>query len=283
MRLIGDPPADAMLEELAHTNPPALDALRYALDSGAPLPSVEPVSSFLQVTMNVPDIVDPVAIMDAQTAFSATRTQLLRLLGLGSLPDSYCNRSAARTLALTSRLARDPERRIYASVQMVSDVFTRGGLEPAGRGIDAVLRVRLRHAVVRRFAREAHGDRGSVALNQEDLAATLLTFSWRLLPRFERSGGSWDGRTQRAYVRTWSAIGLMLGIDPRLVPFDDGRAAILQQFIERRHYGPCPEGQELTRVLVRAYDRIQSPPFVGFTELAIRFYLGDRLANMLAV
>jgi hypothetical protein len=61
------------------------------------------------------------------------------------------------------------------------------------------------------------GPAGSKPLNQEDLLATLLTFTVSVFEVLERYGISWTGDEQRLYLQAWDRVGAFLGIGDETV------------------------------------------------------------------
>jgi hypothetical protein len=79
-----------------------------------------------------------------------------------------------------------------------------------------------------------------VAINQEDLLATMLTFSIGIFEALERFGIRWTIEEQDAYLQTWDVVGHHLGI---------GTDAVLKQLValagSSNGQYPVPEGSSL--------------------------------------
>jgi len=86
---------------------------------------------------------------------------------------------------MTGRLMEDRDRyerlarRIAETAFFLMEVMSKDGLvAPNGRGLQAIRRVRLIHAAVRKFIPPNRWDDAwGKPLNQEDLTVTLMTFS----------------------------------------------------------------------------------------------------------
>jgi uncharacterized protein (DUF2236 family) len=189
-------------------------------------------------------------------------------------------------LSLTARLETDPYRRIVETTQMIVDVMAPGGLAPGGRGIRSVQKVRLMHAAVRHLIRQRgtwDPARGQ-PINQEDLAATLLTFSTIVLRSLERLGCDLSDTERVAYYHAWRVVGHVMGIDERLLPGTPEEGERFQHVLERRLYGASPEGQVLTRALLQLMEHVlPGNLFDAMPATLMRHLLGDSTAELLAV
>src|SRR5262249_1816707 len=136
-------------------------------------------------------------------------------------------------------LAKRPNRRLFRTMQMVVDVMEPGGLGPQGYGIRTVQKVRLIHAAIRYHLLHAKWD-GSlgIPINQEDLAGTLLTFSFFPMEGLRKLGANISADAAQAYFETWCAVGRLLGVTPEMIPNDLEAAAELRDLICRRQFAP---------------------------------------------
>ena len=161
-------------------------------NDGIPSADLPPaVRDYLATTSLLPPF-DPAAVAAAQALFARHGPEILVVLGFYSLPASYMAKKGAQVVYRTGYMAKRPLRRVFETVQMVIDVLSPGGLEPAGAGVRTAQKVRLMHAAVRHLlthdpARPWEEDLG-VPINQEDLAGTLMTFSCLVLEGLGRLG-----------------------------------------------------------------------------------------------
>ena len=113
-----------------------------------------------------------------------------------------------------------------------------GGLTNGdGKGIRAIQKVRLMHAAIRRLIlhpppppsgippqtlREVllrmHWNTEELGqpINQEDMAFTLLTFSYVILRSLKRLGIKVTNADAEAYLHCWNVVGFIMGVDRRL-------------------------------------------------------------------
>ena len=120
---------------------------------------------------------------------------------------------------LTERKGTATMIRLLETLQMIAACVVDGaaGLAPGNPGWDAVLHVRFLHAKVRtRVTAKQHWDTAAfgVPINQEDLAATLLAFSFNVLHGIELAlGRPLSMEEQTDYLHLWRLIGWLIGID----------------------------------------------------------------------
>jgi hypothetical protein len=123
-----------------------------------------------------------------------------------------------------------------------------------------------------------------VPINQEDLAGTLLAFSYVVADPIHRRGVRVPARDVDAYLHLWNVIGHLLGVRDELLVRDVADAAALVDTIRRRQFKASPEGQELTGALLNLLD--EQTPFHRFDDTIpplIRHLIGDETADLLRV
>ena len=173
--------------------------------------------------MSLPEWADPQLIQTGEDLFWRYGTKLILVLYCYSLPFCYLGRNGVQVLALTTRLASNPTRRIVETAQLLVDVMQAGGLTtPTGRGRRSIQKVRLMHAAIRQLAPTAPQWKASFGLpvNQEDLAGTLMSFSWIALDGLDKLGVEVTPAEREAFLHCWLVIGHLLGIQPELLPRD---------------------------------------------------------------
>jgi hypothetical protein len=183
MRQAGDPPADAVVQELDDDD--EIDAVNRLMQTlvrnddvpRAKLPRV--VRSYLESTDDLRDWADPERIAIGAEFFGVHGPTIVMAFACASLPKCYAFPKGVQVLHLTARLQSDPVRRIAETAQLILDVMEPGGLGFGGRGIRDAQKVRLMHAAVRRLcSRSEHWNTSwDTPINQEDLAGGLCTFS----------------------------------------------------------------------------------------------------------
>jgi len=241
--------------------------------------------AFLLESARLPPWYDAHLIRAGVVMFSRHTFSAFVVLGCASLPACYCWRHEAEILGKTARLRDDVPRRIPETAQMVLDVMCEGGLAAGahglGPGVRAARKIRLMHACIRylqrrpvepgavaSFARSgsffapylrshaefaAASSRGEpMPINQEQLAATHLTFSCLMLAGYAAIGVRLRTDEQRAYLHAWNVVGFLLGMDARILSRLDSQtnAQRLLAAVMRRNRAPSEEGPLLERALL---------------------------------
>lgn len=256
MREQGDPPADRVIAALFRDR--EVDAarrlLRLLVQNDVPPPTGLPdeVLAYLKAT----DVtgLDTDAIDEGQELFAEHGPLILMCLGHYSLPAAYAAAKGVEVLHRTAYLEKRPAKRLFETTQMVIDVMSPGGLEPRGRGVRTAQKVRLMHAMVRHLVRNdpAHPWDPSlgVPINQEDLAGTLMTFSWLTLDGLAKLGIHPSERAKEEYLALWRAVGRLMGVVEELLPATLSDAEELTRRIQERQIAPSEAGRLLTSALL---------------------------------
>jgi hypothetical protein len=242
--------------------------------------------------------IDRDRIERSERFFQVWGLQISLSLFCASLPSAYAAAKGVKVLYETARLQTDTRRRIFETGQFVMDVMAPGGLEPAGSGVRSAQRVRLMHAAVRRlllFDGTWEVPRWGLPINQEDLAGTLLSFSYVPIEPLVRLGIPVKRSDQEDYLYTWSVVGEMLGVHPEVRPTTVDDATALVTAIRRRQYASSPEGIAMTDALVTAVEemtnnlgtRSRPPAHVRglgrLVPVTIRHLIGDDVADLVDV
>ena len=121
-------------------------------------------------------------------------------------------------------------------------------------------------------------------INQEDLAGTLLAFSWVCLDGLRQMGFQLSADEADSYLHSWNVVGALLGIQEALLPMHVAHAEELARAIQRRQYAACAEGQMMTQALVAMMQyHLPGNIFDAFPAALIRLLLGEEYTDLLAV
>jgi hypothetical protein len=298
LRMKMDPLADTVIERLfTESQVDSVNQLMRTLAENDALPSsrLPPyVREYLaQTQADVPRL-DPEKLRQGQELFERFGPEVMMILGFYSLPAAYAARKGVQVLYRTGLLHKHPVRRIFETAQLVLDVMSTGGLEPGGRGVRTAQKVRLMHAAVRYMIR--HDARHpwdaqelGQPINQEDLAGTLMTFSYVVLEGMRMLHLQLTREQQESWLYCWAAVGHILGVDPRLVPARLEEARELTFLIRERQVAPSQEGVAMTASLVEGLKQLMPDLLEGLPESTIHFFLdqdqwqGRNVADMLQV
>lgn len=291
MRLRGDDLADAVIADIFHNS--EVDAvnqlMRSLITNEFPDPASLPatVREYLANTDQLPDWADAALIEAGELLFGRYGPKVIIVLNCYSLPWDYLGQKGVHVLALTTRLLSNPTRRITEVSQFLVDVMQSGGLtSPGGRGRRSIQKVRLMHAAVRKLASQSPNwnPAWDLPINQEDLAGTLMSFSWIVLDGLEKLGAVLTEEEKQAYLHCWLVIGHLLGISPELLPQNIASARDLAAAIARRQFGPSADGQVLTKALVEMMAHVlPGDVFRHVAPALISYFLGKEYAGWLGI
>jgi len=279
-RLVGDQLADDAVAQLyAEGDIAAVNKLMRTLVANDGMPSDElplVIREYLLKTSELPPM-DPVKIRAGEDMFGLYGPECLMVLGFYSLPASYAAAKGVQVLYRTAYLMRRPVRRVLETTQMVIDVMARDGLGPDGKGIRSAQKVRLMHAAVRHLLTHDPNHPWDmslgVPLNQEDLAGTLMTFSYIVIAGLAHLEIELSPEEKDAYLHAWLAVGHVMGIRPEMLPANMDEARELTFLIRKRQIGESPEGIAMTQALIEGYQTL-IPGFVeGLPASMIRYFL----------
>lgn len=304
-RLIGDTEADAAVAEiLRHPQWDAPNFFRWLVRNDAPVPAdIPPAVAHYFSGVAFPSWADMELIEEGEKVFRAWGPQISLTLFCASLPVGYSADRVVRILEATGRLETDALRRVFETAQLLFDLLDVGGLRPDGKGLRSIQRVRLMHAAVRHLI--AHKDEALSAqaaaegraptliwpvewgkpINQEDLAATLLTFTVVPFDGLAKLGIKLTPRQREGYLHLWRVAGHFLGITEEVLPRDEDDARALWAAEERRQlYHRSEAGLHLTKALLGAFSEIvPGRTFDFFTRGMVRHLSGARAADVIGV
>jgi hypothetical protein len=240
----GDDELDTIVEQLRPG--PALDVVQLAAEAAAAEAAAAEAAEATQTNVSgadepaearrqqaalaawyermraVPDWVDWAQLARGQDVFLVHAPAAALSLYYLSLVGGFSAPLITRVLRATAYLTAPPTqvmRRLVDTGAMVAACVTGGAeaLYPGGAGWVAALQVRVLHAKVRQrlngrkyWQRDAWG----VPINQEDLGATLLAFSYNVLVGIELVGGKpLPQQQQEDYLALWRYVGWLLGVE----------------------------------------------------------------------
>lgn len=235
--------------------------LVQASDSSVYAPLVD---EYHRAEIALPDWAQPDQLCAAQQFFERWSLQLASSLFYASLPNAYAVEHGAKVLVATGQLAdeQDLTRRIAETGHFLIEIFTpeyhedgsaKTPLSPGTKSYRAARTVRLFHAAVRCWinSRSDADNAGiGVAISQEDLIGTLLSFTVAPFEAFDRMRVPYTAEGADAYLHMWCVIGSLLGIEDDCLPIERTEAHALAHLIADRHQGPSVEGRELTEALI---------------------------------
>lgn len=295
MREHGDPSADNVMKAVFKAGNVSVvnDVLRTLVDNDQLVPASlpRPLQDYLSEDMTLPDWADPAKIRRGQQLYETWGLQIAVCLFCASLPSAYAAAKGVKVLCVTAQLDTNARRRVMETGQFLMNVLAVGSFEPRGKGFRTIQHVRLMHAAVRQLihTRDLHNPgfwhpAWGVPINQEDLAGTMLSFSYVPVGPLRRLGVRVSTKDAEAYLHLWNVIGHLLGLEDAMLVRGIDDATALVAAIRRRHFMASPEGQQMTAALMDLLDEMT--PFHKFDETVpplIRHLVGDEIADMLKV
>jgi hypothetical protein len=252
--------------------------------------------SFVDQARKLPAWLDSGKIQTAEQTFSDYGVITCVLFFCASLPEVYVVPDISIVLRSTGQLERATENRIRTTATMILTVMMKGGLlSPEGGGLSHILRARfihsiLRHTILRGNPSEisetrpkveplsrrvgvrnafelmsSHGwdvSKDGLPCNQEELAYTLLTFSYVFLRGMRRLGLGLTPEQEEAYLHTWNVVGYLMGVREDLMVFTMLEAETLfEKMQERGRSKTIPDDPRpaLGNALIDAIEKSISP------------------------
>lgn len=284
-----DPLADEVVAAIfARLGIGAVRALPGMLSASSPAASLpEEAADYYARTATVAER-DPVMTSRGEKVFIDYGPEILMILCCYSLPAAYAARKGVEVLHRTAYLEKRPNRRLFVTAQMIVDVMTPGGLLPGGPGLRSAQRVRLMHAAIRHLLQnDPHtpwdGNAFGLPINQEDMAGTLMTFSWLTLDGLSKLGIPLSDEQQMAYLDAWNTVGRLMGVEEALLPRTVAEAHALSDLIERRQVEPSRPGQEMTAALLGMMCENLPLAFRRLPAAMLRLFLPPAVADGLGV
>ena len=242
----------------------------WCADPDVPAHVAQPLEAFVRSAVDLPAWADTDKIGRAETLFFDYGMLSCTLLFCSSLPECYVIPDLAAVLHVAGQLEDHTDHRIRSTAAMIFPVMMRGGLTSAGgTGLAQVLKVRLIHATIRYlilrgapcqadlcglvpplpasgrdagapsmhqslFAKGWRTGADGLPCNQEELAYTLLTFSYVFLRSLRKLGLGLSPADEEAYLHAWNVMGHVLGIERALMAESMAHAETLFTQIQTR-------------------------------------------------
>ena len=172
-----------------------------------------------------------------------------------SLPLSYTSPGGNKPLVFTGELVKKAPERLSYTGRFFLETCLPGGLRRGAVGYRSTVRVRLRHAMVRRAILDRGGWNEAAfgaPVNQADLVGTNLMFSIVALRGLKRLGFRISREEAQAYLALWRYSGYLIGVDAELLPRTEAEAEALLDLTLRVQRKPDRDSRALVRALLDA-------------------------------
>jgi hypothetical protein len=295
LRADDDPAArEGLHDAVRRSEKTAADVLKALRKPAADQPSWlrELLDEWVQRGPDLPPWHDPDLVAAGQRFFDDWDLEICAALFTASLPSAYAGWQGVGVLDRVSQLA-EPEtiaRRIGETGQMLLDITQPGALERGGVGYRRIVQVRMLHAAVRAvlLGQDAPGGNwpaaNGVPVNQEDLLATLMTFTVIVFRALDRMGVDVTPEDRKAYLHLWAVAGDLLGItEAKLLAEQPQDADDLTTRLQGPLQAPSAQGRFLMSVLLHEMELAMPLGCLRVPRTIVRFLIGDRVANMVGV
>ena len=286
-RLTADIDADQLVERYfsAHKQGEIYQALGMELEQLKGLAVDNDVLRFLNNVKPRPSWYSAKQILRGQQVFEFYATDIMRLLGVLSLPYCYAGSPGNKALYHSEKMRNRPAKRLTDTAEFVLGVSTPGTLTASGIGYLQINRTRLIHAIARYYLLKGSDWNMSwgMPINQEDMAGTNLAFSYIILNGLRRSGINLSERQKEDFGYLWRYIGYQLGINEDLLPTTYREAFELNKILKKRNFRYSEEGVVLTNELLNYYRSVAPDGQSRFVNAQVRYFLGSRVSGYLGL
>ena len=279
--MIGDPEADAVIEQLAPLGQEkAMQFFRAALDrrDASVLQEAPPlVRDFFEGMESPPDWLDLSALTPACRMFHRNSRLVLGAFVGGVLVEGFST-NISKSFFITGRVRDQGVRRLKQNNRHLIEIFMPGGLERDGDGWKLSVRIRLVHAQIRLLLKHSEDwdtDSWGLPLSAAHLGFAITAFSARLLRHMKNLGAEYNDDERKSFMKVWRYSGYLMGI-PETILFRDEQDA-LRLFEIGLLCEPPPEVESI----VMANSLINSAPLItGVEDPAARRALARYVFNI---
>ena len=264
--IVGDPIADALIDELATIEP--ANAARFVSagmdqDEAGLVGAPRQLRDFFANLDAVPAWVDFDSYMPGVRMFHRNSPLVLAAFVGAVLIEGFAT-NIGKSFFITGRVRDSGVKRLRQNNRHMVEVFMPGGLLREGDGWKLSVRIRLVHAKVRHLLRqseewdmETYGE----PLSAAHLGFSLAAFSARLLRHMKRLGARYDDEERRSFMNIWRYSGYLMGIPESILYRTEEEA--LKLFEVGCHCEPEPDYESISM----ANSLINSAPLVvGITD-----------------
>mgnify|MGYP000663399961 CR=1 FL=1 len=300
-RQLGDPLADELVASVLKTGDKDTWAVTRLFGdmsrNDSPVPDELPAAMKAYFcAVELPPWADQEKIERGENLFSRFGVEIVMLLFCKALPMTYTCGKGAAVLVHSGRMTQKTlnngenfsviNRRVMETAQFILNVMAPGGFEPGGKGLRTAQKIRLIHACIRYFLVSSGWDSkvNGLPINQEDIAGTLMSFSYAMIEGLEQMGLDVSLQDKEAYLHCWNVVGYFIGLREDLMPTDLESARQLTDAILKHQSEPSQAGVTLTQSLL-GYMGSMMPFGLGrsIPPLLMRQFIGDTMADYLGI
>ncbi len=214
---VGDPEADALVEELSRLEPgqsgrfiqAAMDGDEETLADAPPI-----LLDFFRSIESPPDWVHFPSFIPGIRMFHRNSRLVLGAFVGGVLVEGFST-NISKSFFTTGRLRDQGVRRLKQNNRHMIEIFMPGGLRREADGWKLSVRIRIVHAQVRRLL-NGSGDwdheAWGVPISAAHVGFAITAFSARLLMHLKSLGAVFDDEERESFMAIWRYSGYLMGI-----------------------------------------------------------------------
>ena len=225
--LIGDPLADAMLDDLAdlpgHERTLLLQAVMQDRDEVALSDAPPSVQAFFEDAETVPDWVDFDAFTPGVRMFHRNSKLILGAFVGGTLVEGFAT-NISKSFFITGRVRDQGVRRLRQNIRHMVEIFMPGGLKRNSDGWKLSVRIRLIHAQVRRLLTRSddwQAEAWGTPISAAHVGYAITSFSARLLSHMKSLGATYNDEERESFMAIWRYSGRLMGIPESILYRDE--------------------------------------------------------------
>jgi len=260
---IGDPLADALVDELANLKPrESAEFLRAGMDLDETVLRDAPdiVREFFN--QPEPEWLDLDAFRPGVRMFQRHSGLVLAGMLAGVLVEGFST-NISKSFFITGRLRDSGVRRLQQNNRHMIELFFPGGLTRFGDGWKLSVRIRIVHAQVRKLLKASDEwleDEWGLPLSSAHTGFAVAAFSARLLHHLKPLGGKFSDEEAASFMAVWRYSGHLMGIPDTILYRDEAHA------LEIFKCGLLCEPHPTLEAQVMANALLNSAPIVAGTE-----------------
>ena len=292
--LIGDPLADAMMEDLSGVSRQEQALLFQAVlreqdwDCLADAPAS--AMKFFEDAEKLPDWVDFDAFLPGIRMFHRNSHLILGAFVGGTLVEGFAT-NISKAFFISGRVRDQGVRRLRQNNRHMIEIFMPDGLTREGDGWQLTVRIRLVHAQLRRLLGNSddwdHGAWG-LPISSAHLGYAITAFSARLLDHMKRLGAGFSDEERESFMSIWRYTGHVMGIPSSILFRDEEDARRLRQIGSMCEPPPSPESVAMANALINSAplvigvaDPSERREMANFVFKVSRALIGNTLADQL--
>ncbi|MCY4448537.1 MAG: oxygenase MpaB family protein [Chloroflexi bacterium] len=275
---IGDPAADAIVEELAPLRREEVSRFIHAgMEEDRKVLRAAPQALrdfFMDAPQPDPDWLDRDALAPGIRAFQRNAVPVLAAFVTGTLMNGFST-LISKSFVQTGRIFDNGVWRLKQNNRHQMEIFWPGGLERHGDGWKLSVRIRFVHAQVRRLLAETeqwHHDEWGVPISAAHLGYAAANFASGTLKHSSALGARYSDDERAGFHAVWRYAGYLMGIPETILFTDANQARELCRIAVICEPPPTAESVIMTNALINS-----APLVAGITDPEARKRLVNRV------